>query len=257
MRITSARIIHTTTVREGLHLLEVHDPQLAQAVQPGQYCMVRCCHALARDPLLRRPYFVHSVERTQGHCRLLVQVRGRGSAWLAQRQVGEELDIMGPCGHGWTLYPKLSTLLLIGEEAQLSALLLLAQVALEQGLAVTLVNYAPGGREAYPPALLPSEVEYHIVPAGAGPAAEEALLQELVPFVNWADASYFAVSHETAFACYRRFERLRRKHAAQGVAVRPLVCASGVCLACTIETHAGAKLVCRDGPAFDLRELVR
>ncbi|TMB81367.1 MAG: hypothetical protein E6J48_08665 [Chloroflexi bacterium] len=37
----------------------------------------------------------------------------------------------------------------------------------------------------------------------------------------------------------------------------PLVCASGVCLSCSFETHSGVKVICRDGPVFDLREVAR
>src|SRR5438270_562985 len=55
---------------------------------------------------------------------------------------------------------------------------------------------------------------------------------------------------------YRRYERLRHKHVAQCLVTRPFACASGVCLACAIDTHGGARLVCRDGPVFALEEVV-
>lgn len=251
MRITTGTITNNTRVRANLHLIEAHLPQLAQGIQPGQYCMVRCSPAQASDPLLRRPYFVHGVQRAQGRCTLLVHVRGRGSAWLAQQQPGEVLDILGPCGHGWTLRPTSRNLLLIGEEGQLSALTLLAQVALEQELAVTLLNQVATPEEAYPPALLSPEVEYRIVPPN------ERLPEMIGPLLNWADAVYCSLSHETLNALYDRYERVRLKHMAQGVVLRPLVCGSGACLACSIETRSGAKLVCRDGPVFDVREIVR
>ena len=54
----------------------------------------------------------------------------------------------------------------------------------------------------------------------------------------------------------RRYERLRQKHIAQGLVVRPLVCASGVCLTCAMETRSGPKLTCRDGPVFEIGEIV-
>jgi len=82
-------------------LIEVHAPQLAQAAQPGQYCMVRCCDTSSTDPLLRRPFFIHTVRREQGLCTLLVHVRGRGTAWLVKQQEGASLDILGPLGQGF------------------------------------------------------------------------------------------------------------------------------------------------------------
>src|SRR5258707_14287685 len=101
MRLSTASITVNTEIRRGVHLIEMHAPQLAQAAQPGQYCMVRCCDRVASDPLLRRPFFVHTVRRERGLCTLLVHVRGRGTAWLVKQQEGASLDILGPLGQGF------------------------------------------------------------------------------------------------------------------------------------------------------------
>src|SRR5205085_8700955 len=101
MRLSIATITANAEIRTGMHLIEMHAPQLAQAVQPGQYCMVRCCDVEASDPLLRRPFFVQSVQRSLGLCSLLVSVCGRGTSWLSKQCEGATLDILGPLGHGW------------------------------------------------------------------------------------------------------------------------------------------------------------
>lgn len=255
MRLSMATITANTEIRTGMHLIEMYAPQLAQAVQPGQYCMVRCCHTETSDPLLRRPFFVQSVERGQGLCSLLVSVSGRGTLWLAKQQEGATLDILGPLGHGWTVRPIVSNLLLIAEEGYLSSLLLLAQVAIEQEIAVTLVAQSSIAETVYPPALLPSEVEYHIVTRDGSLGQGGELIDVLPGYLSWADAVCCGVSHETSAALYSRFERMRIKHFAQGIILRPLVCGSGACLACSIEIHTGLKLVCKDGPVFLLKEI--
>src|SRR5579875_1459349 len=113
MRLYRARLLENRQLRQGVHLLELDAPGLAQAVRPGQYCMVRCADEASFDPLLRRPFFIHSVEG--GHCRILLQVRGRGTRWLARQPVGEELDLLGPMGQGWRVPARASTLLLVAE----------------------------------------------------------------------------------------------------------------------------------------------
>ncbi|GAC1393617.1 MAG: hypothetical protein NVS4B11_22720 [Ktedonobacteraceae bacterium] len=253
MRLHIATITATTMIRSGVQLLELHVPNLAQTVQPGQFCMVRCCPSDASDPLLRRPFYIHSLDRSRGTCTLYIHVQGRGTTWLAQQQEGTILDILGPLGHGWTLRPTTRNALLIGEERQISALTLLAQMALEQDIAVTLINQSRTPEESYPPALLSPEVEYHIVSEEQG----GSLLNTLAETLPWADTAYCSVSHEIALALYTRFERFRGKNFAQGTITRPLVCGTGTCFACSVETHSGQKLVCRDGPVFDLREIVR
>lgn len=258
MRLFTATITANTALNIGgcvAHLIELYVPQLVQAVLPGQYCLVRCCHPLASDPLLRRPFFVHSVQRAQGRCTLLVYVYGRGTTWLASQQIGAELDLLGPQGHGWMFGSTVRNLLLISNMQLIAALPFLIQVAIEQELAVTLLCQSSTIESAYPPALLSPEVEYHILPSKEEP--QDNLIPALETYLAWADAAYCCVSRETLTALYNRFERLRGKHFAQGIVLQPLVCGSGACFTCTIDTHSGSKLICRDGPIFALHEIAR
>jgi dihydroorotate dehydrogenase electron transfer subunit len=257
MRLSSAIIIKNTQLRAGVHLLEMSAPILAQTMQPGQYCMIRCGPEQTSDPLLRRPFFIHSIRRGAGLCTLLVYVHGRGTSWLAAQQEGARLDMLGPLGRGWEMHPTTSTLLLIAEDQRIAAMTLLAQTAIERDLSVTLIGSFQSAIDVYSPALLPPEVEYVIVTSDGslGIAGNpSSVLEENLP---WADAAYCGVSHETAIDLYARFERLRGKHFAQALLLHPLVCGNGVCLTCSVETHSGSKLVCRDGPVFDLRDIAR
>ena len=256
MRLSTVIITANTEIHSGVHLIEVHAPQLAQAAQPGQFCMVRCCDTLATDPLLRRPFFIHSVQRRQGLCTLLVHVRGRGTAWLVKQQEGALLDILGPMGHGWLVRPTVRNLLLISEDEYIAALTFLAQSAIEQELAVTIIQNSKNTVSIYPPALLPAEAEYQIITSDGNVGLQGDLTDILGNYLGWADAAFCSVSHETALALYRAHERLRLRHFAQAAVLQPLVCGNGACLTCQLDTHAGSKLVCRDGPVFELRDIV-
>ena len=213
--------------------------------------MVRCCDALATDPLLRRPFFIHTTQREQ--CSLLVEARGRGSAWVARQPEQATLDIMGPLGHGWEVPPTARNLLLIGEGALLASLTLLAQTAIEQELAVTLLCQFASAAEIYPPTLLSPEIEYHVTTPESG---AQPLIELAGNYLAWADTVFCAVSLATAQTLYQRYERLRHRHIAQCLVTHPFACASGVCLTCAIDTRASSKLVCRDGPVFALEEVV-
>ena len=114
-----------------------------------------------------------------------------------------------------------------------------------------------GAEEVYPPALLPSEVEYHIVTADGSVGQKGDVQSVLGNYLIWADAACCSVSRETSVLLYSHFERLRTKRFAQGILLQPLVCANGACLTCSVETYSGSKLLCRDGPVFDLRDIAR
>src|SRR5258707_5537491 len=159
MRLFIGTIITNSEILPGVHLLEVRAVQLARAVQPGQYCMLRGGDSLTSDPLLRRPFFVAEVEPERDVCRFVVFVRGRVSTWLGRQQAGMSLDLLGPLGHGWTLRPEARNLLLIGEDALLAGLLLLARRAVADELSVTLIHCVASAEQGYPAALLAPEIE--------------------------------------------------------------------------------------------------
>src|SRR5207237_8558085 len=124
---------------------------------------VPACVSSATGALCRSPFLVHTDYRWQGLCAVLVHIRGRGTSWLSTQREGAALDILGPMGHGWEVRSTVRNLLLVSEGSMFTAVTLLAQSAIEQELAVTLVGHYSNAQEIYPPALLPSEVEYHIV----------------------------------------------------------------------------------------------
>jgi dihydroorotate dehydrogenase electron transfer subunit len=115
-------------------------------------------------------------------------------------------------------------------------------------MAVTLLCLSGSVEEAYPPALLSEEVEYHVVTGD--------LLAEAGEYLTWADAVCCSVSRETLTMLYWRYERMRKHNFAQGVLLQPLVCGSGICLTCSVETRTGQQLICREGPVFAARKII-
>jgi dihydroorotate dehydrogenase electron transfer subunit len=105
------------------HSLWLDAGQLAMQAVPGQFVHVRC----GADTLLRRPISVCDVDGER--LRLVFEVRGEGTAWLAGRREGEQLDLLGPLGHGFDLSGK--KLLLAGGGIGVPPLLYAARSAPE------------------------------------------------------------------------------------------------------------------------------
>jgi len=94
--VTRCPIVKKVSPRAGLIDLTLHCPDIARAAAPGQFLMVRC-----EGFTLRRPISVCDV---QGDLlRMVFEVRGEGTAWLAGIGEGESLDILGPQGTGFDL----------------------------------------------------------------------------------------------------------------------------------------------------------
>ena len=91
-----APIISNNEVVPGAYLIWLESPQIASAVQPGQFVMVSCGEGF--ECLLRRPLSIH--QRDGDRIALLFSVVGKGTHWLSQRRTGDKIDLLGPLGNG-------------------------------------------------------------------------------------------------------------------------------------------------------------
>ena len=89
------RAASNTRLGEGLYQLVLDAPQIAAAAQCGQFVHIAC----GEGNLLRRPISI--CEAGEGRLRIVFQVKGEGTRWLADRKEGDTLDVLGPLGHGF------------------------------------------------------------------------------------------------------------------------------------------------------------
>ena len=74
--------------------------EIATTAQPGQFVNVSC----GEGHLLRRPISICEAEGEK--LRLVFEVRGEGTAWLAERKAGESVSVLGPLGRGFDVEGK-------------------------------------------------------------------------------------------------------------------------------------------------------
>lgn len=100
-QLVPARVIANEPLTPGFGLLKLEAPHIARTAKPGQFLMVRVAPTL--DPLLRRAFAVHYVEREAGTIGVLYAVVGRGTRLLSEVRAGATLDVLGPLGRGFEL----------------------------------------------------------------------------------------------------------------------------------------------------------
>jgi len=148
-----APVISSEEVMRGVHLLWIEAPAVASAARPGQFLMVRASNDC--DPLLRRPLSIHRA-RQDGAIALLIEVVGRGTEWLARRQAGETLDLLGPLGNGFDIRSR--NLLLVAGGCGIAPLVFLAEKALAKKRHLILLAGARSADRVYPRELLPADI---------------------------------------------------------------------------------------------------
>ena len=231
------------------YLIWLESPQIATEAKPGQFVMVRC----GEDCMLRRPLSINQLDNNK--LALLFNVVGKGTHWLSQCQVSDNIDLLGPLGNGYTIHSASHNLLLVAGGIGIAPLHFLAQKALNQDRSVTLLLGAATTTQLYPIHLLLPEAKV-ITATEDGTEGNEGMITDLLPdFISWADQ---------IFACgpvpmYRNmadnYPQLKNKSVQISLEVR-MGCGLGVCYGCTVKTKNGLKQVCQDGPVFELEDIL-
>ena len=219
--------------------------------QVGQFIHVKC----GEGHLLRRPISIcdWQEDEPQNLLRMVFEVRGEGTAWLAERQVGDQLDILAPLGHGFQIEPD-GKYLLVGGGIGVPPMLACAKAAGGRSTAVL------GFRNAERAMLLEDfreNCEQVVVMSDDGSLGEQGFVDAGVRRVL-AEGGYTAV-----LACGPKImlKKVAQAAAEYGVPCQVSMeermgCGVGACLVCTCDMKDGTrKHVCKCGPVFNAEEV--
>ena len=240
-----AVVVERSTPMGGAVELVVHHPPAASALQPGQFFQLAVG---APQAILRRPYSAAWADPVRGRIGFIFNVVGAGSAWLAVRHEGHELDLLGPLGRGFDLEGSNHAIVVAGGLG-VAVFPGVVHALLARGRRVTVLL---GSRTASQ--LLPSDRF-----AGAevqtatddGSAGHRGSVVELLAGVEAVDL--FACGPAPMLqAMMRRARQLDLPLSSIQVALEtPMGCGVGTCLGCAAPRRDGGYLLtCQDGPCL-------
>ncbi len=233
------------------NLIRVEAPYIAAEAQPGQFVTLSC----GQDLILRRPLSIHQVDNPH-QISILFAVVGAGSYWLSQRHAGEKLDLLGPLGNGFSIQPASKKLLLAAGGIGIAPLVFLAQRALKDGRFIKLILGARTKDGLYPVELLPNGIETLITTEDGSDGDKGKVTDALPGYVDWADQIYACGPLGMYQSIAKQSKKWKGKIPVQASLEVRMGCGIGACFGCSIKTKHGMKRVCRDGPVFNLDEVI-
>lgn len=240
-------------VVSGNHLTLIDCSQITPEAQPGQFVMVRC----GQECTLPRPFSIHRVNDNVLSLFFSVWEDGKGTKWLSERQEGDPVELLGPLGNSFTIHPDSKNLLLVAGGVGIAPLRFLADQSLSKGCSVRLLLGTKTRAQLNHEYLLPPEIEV-VTATEDGSMGQKGKATDLLPeSTDWAD-QIFACGPAPMYRdmALRKSElKLEGKPVQISLEVR-MGCGLGVCYACTVKTRQGLKQVCRDGPVFDLDDIL-
>ena len=239
--------------RDAVYMvLEVGDMVRTSWKGPGQFVHVKCGDSL----LLRRPISVCSCmeEEPEDTLAIVFEVRGEGTAWLANRPVGHSVDVMGLLGNGFSMKPE-GRYLLVGGGIGIPPMRGCAQYTMGRSTAIL------GFRTAQRAILLDQfkqECDQVLVATDDGTMGHHGFVDALVRQVLEKDKDFTAVLACGPKLMLRSVWNVAREFGVpcQVSMEERMACGVGACLGCATPMADGTmKHVCKDGPIFAAEEV--
>ncbi|WP_026326370.1 dihydroorotate dehydrogenase electron transfer subunit [Paenibacillus ginsengihumi] len=260
MRAAKLKVLSNRQVSERYWHMVVDASELQEDVRPGQFFNFRCSDEY--DPLLRRPFSIYRINRTEHTLEFLYLVKGLGTRRLTGVAAGDQVDVFGPLGQGFTLKGHGGSILMLARGVGIATLAALAQEAAQQGVRSVAVLSARSRND-----LLAAETlqglgaEVYKVTDEDGSSAVEEVRPLLERIVRERDI-------QAAYTCgSKRLSLLLQDIAARNGIFAEIAleehmgCAMGVCFACVCDIRQAdgtsrTVRVCKEGPVFPLEQVV-
>ena len=232
--------------------LEVGDMVRTSYKNPGQFVHIKCGDGL----LLRRPISVCtcSEDEPSDLLSIVFEVRGEGTDWLAAREEGEYLDVMGMLGNGFPVKPE-GRYLLVGGGIGVPPMRGCIQAC--GGKCTAILGFRNKDKMILKD-VFDEECQKVMIATDDGSYGYHGFVDALVRQELAEDKNYDAV------LCCGPKPMLRNVYkAAQEFGVPTLVsmeermgCGIGACLVCACDMKNGTrKHACKDGPVFPAEEV--
>jgi dihydroorotate dehydrogenase electron transfer subunit len=255
----TAQIISNERDTDSYFRLILSAPQIAPLVQPGQFAHVRVTPL--KDALLRRPFSIFQVAGDTFS--ILYKTVGKGTDALSRMRAGEEVSVIAPLGHGFTV-PKAGgeTPLLVAGGYGMAAMYLLAQRSPQKGIVFV------GGRKRVDILCEPefAALGWDVrVTTEDGSLGEKGLVTQ--PLLAEIGNRKSEIGNRKLFACGPTGMLKAVGKIAEDFNVpaelsmdEHMCCGVGVCLTCVIPVKTGDgweyQRTCTEGPVFDARQVL-
>ena len=265
---TTATVLSNRNAGHLYYALEMDCPSIAERIQPGQFVMLRISGT--PSPLLRRPFSIcksyptaHRKRAKRGHIVIHYKKVGRGTAMMTEWMKGEEVDLIGPLGNGFTLPtdPSSARVVLLGGGIGIASLYPLADVVKSRKLTI-LIGGRTGDDILWPYDSERTKRKLWIATEDGSVGFKGTVLD----LFQARRKDFEAQEDLYLYACgpMEMLKRLSGLTRSPGTIVQAslearMACGFGACWGCVVKTTDRStpyRRVCKEGPVFDLREIV-
>jgi dihydroorotate dehydrogenase electron transfer subunit len=239
-------------INHHIYLLKIFSPELTSIIKPGQFLNIRVSERVF--PLLRRPFSVCDVDGD--HLYLMFNIMGEGTSILAHKPIGSDLDILGPLGNGFNIDGDYETAVIVAGGLGAAPFPYLTRKLNGKKNILSFI----GGRTK------DDVITYNLM--NVKEASDDGslgfkgnvvqLLNQNLDLLKSKKIKMFACGPTVMLRALKEF-CLKNEFECEASTECAMACGFGICQGCPIESTTESDkylLVCKDGPVFNIKDVV-
>lgn len=252
MFIINAPVKELIELDHKIFLQKIYCPEIAASVKPGQFLNIKVSNTFY--PLLRRPFSVCDVENDFIY--LMFNILGEGTKLLASKNIDDPVDILGPLGNGFNYDENFDTAVIVGGGLGAAPFPFLTRKLNEKKNILTFI----GGRSIHDVITYGMKNVHTSTDDGSegikGTVID--LLEKNISLLKKNRIKIFGCGPTAMLRALKNFS-LKNEFECEVSTECAMACGFGICQGCPIESTNNKDrylLVCKDGPVFNIKDVV-
>lgn len=251
-KIRDLQIRSVERLREDYFLLKLTDKEPFPEMYPGQF--VEILVGSTSEVFLRRPISINYYDAALNEMWLLIHQVGPGTKALGQLREGDSINCVFPLGKGFSLDVEGENFLLVGGGVGTAPLLLYGKELRKQNKSVHFLLGGRSKRDLLQLDLFESLGNVYVTTEDGslgetGFVTDHSILRKInFDFI----ASCGPKPMMQAVARYAESLKIECEVSLENL----MACGLGACLCCVEKTTTGNRCVCKDGPVFNIKDLL-
>lgn len=252
MQILKIPVVGIEQIQADVFLLKLKSKDLAEITKPGQFYNIKVSES--NFPLLRRPFSICDVE--DDTLTFMFDVHGEGTKLLSQKVVGDLVDILGPLGNGFNFQDDFETAVIVTGGLGSAPFPFLIRTIGNDKKVLSFI----GGRSEK------NVITWRLINSKiATDDGSSGFIGNVVQLLK-ENENIFLESKCKIFSCGPNpmLKALQEYCLENDINCElstecAMACGFGICQGCPIETtnkNEPYKLVCKDGPVFNAKDIV-
>ncbi|GAB4290494.1 MAG: dihydroorotate dehydrogenase electron transfer subunit [Ignavibacteriaceae bacterium] len=252
MFIVDAPVVHIQELDNNIYLQKIYCPQISHIIKPGQFLNVKVSDG--NFPLLRRPFSVCDVQGD--HLFLMFNIFGEGTRLLANRQPGSKINLLGPLGNGFSTEGDFDTAVIVAGGLGAAPFPYLTKMFGHKKNIITFI----GGRSKHE--IITYGMQNVQIATDDGSKGFKGTVVSLFEskFSSFENTSIrvFGCGPTPMLKALSSFCKSRNIQCEISTECA-MACGFGICMGCPVQSAVNQNqylLVCKDGPVFNINDII-